>query len=137
MSTLRIGYNTIIQNLQQGLEHLGVCLLNLVQQDHGIGLPSYGLRQLSSPVVPDIPGRGAEEPRHGELLLILAHVDPDHHVPTIEQVLRECPGQFGLPHSRSPEEEEGPYRSSRVPESHLVPPNDLRDGRDGLRLSND
>jgi hypothetical protein len=51
----------VVEQLQQDVEHLRVRLLDLVEQDHGVGPATDGLGQLAGFVVPDITGRGADQ----------------------------------------------------------------------------
>ena len=43
-----IGQMSLIENLQHRIKHLGVCLLNLIEQNNRIWLSAYRLGELSS-----------------------------------------------------------------------------------------
>ena len=51
----------VVEQLQQDVEHLRVCLLDLVEQDHGVRPTTDGLGQLARFVVADIAGWGADQ----------------------------------------------------------------------------
>src|ERR1700731_2499665 len=61
-------------------------------------------------VVPDVAGRGADQPRDGVLLHVLGHVDAHHRVLVAEQELGERARQLGLAHARGAQENERPGR---------------------------
>ena len=46
----------VLQNLQQNVEYLGMRLLHLVQQHHGVGAAAHGLRQLTALLIAHIAG---------------------------------------------------------------------------------
>ena len=61
---LAVGEPTFVEHLQQHVEHLGVRLLHLIEQDHGVGTTAHGLRQLTALIVANISGRGTDEARN-------------------------------------------------------------------------
>ena len=98
---------------QQHVEHVRVGLLDLVEQDHRVRPPSHRLGQLTALVVADVAGRRTDEPGHGVLLAVLAHVDADHRALVVEQELRQRLCQLGLADAGRAEEHEragGPVR---------------------------
>ena len=100
-AALGVGEPSVVQDLQQEVEHVGVRLLDLVKQDHRVGLAPDGLGQLPGLLVADVPGRRPDEPADGVPLLELAHVEPDHQVVVAEQDLGERPGELRLARRRS------------------------------------
>src|SRR5579875_98384 len=60
-ATLAIGQTAIIHDLQQRVEDLGMCLLDLVQQDYAVWAAAYLLGQLAPLVMTDIAGRATEQ----------------------------------------------------------------------------
>ena len=56
---MRIRNLTVIQNLQQHIQYIGMRLFNLVKQNDRIGLAEYLFRQLSGLVIADIARRRA------------------------------------------------------------------------------
>ena len=116
-AALVIRESAVVQYLQEGVEHVGMGLLYLVEEDHGIRLASYCLGQLATLVVAHISWRRADEPCHAELLLILAHIDTRHHVLVVEEILGERLGKFGLTHTGRAEEDKRGDRSLGVLQS--------------------
>ena len=82
-------------------------LLDLVEQDHGVGPTPHGLGELAALLVADVPGRGTHEARHGVLLGVLGHVDAHDGALVVEEELGQGLGQLGLAHARGAQEEEG------------------------------
>ena len=82
-------------------------LLDLVEQDDGVGPTPYGLGELAALLVADVPGRGTHEARHGVLLGVLGHVDAHDGALVVEEELGQGLGQLGLAHTRGAQEEEG------------------------------
>ena len=95
-ATFVVGKSSVIENLQQDVEYIGVGFLNLVEQHYGVGLASDGFGQLSALVVSYISRRGTYETRYGEFLLIFAHVYSCHQRLVVEQVCSEGFCKFGL-----------------------------------------
>ena len=56
-SALRVGNSAIVKDLQQNVENIRVSLLDLIEQDDGIGLSAHGFGQLAALVIADISGR--------------------------------------------------------------------------------
>ena len=80
---------TFVEHLQQDVEHVRMRLLDLVEQDDRVRLAADGLRQRARILVADVARRRADEPRHGELLHVLAHVDANQRRLVGEQELRQ------------------------------------------------
>ncbi len=55
-----VGEPTVAQDLQQDVEDVGVCLLDLVEQHHRVGLASYRLGELPALDGPGLAGWGAQ-----------------------------------------------------------------------------
>jgi hypothetical protein len=92
---LGVGQASLLQHLQEDVEHVGMRLLDLVQQHHRVRLAADGLGQLAALVVADVAGRRADQPGHGMLLHVLRHVDLDHRVLVAEQELGQRARQLG------------------------------------------
>src|SRR3954447_17202525 len=103
--------------------------------ENGFSPPLLG--HLPTLVVPDVAGRGTDEPRHGEPVVELAHVDLDEGVVLAEQELRERLGELGLTDTRGAGEDEGTTRTARVLEARTRAPDRLADALDGLFLADD
>ena len=103
---LAVGQATVVEDLEQDVEDVRVGLLDLVEQDDLVRPAPDRLGQLAALLVADVAGRRADQARDGELLHVLAHVDPDHRVLVVEQELGEGPGELGLADAGRSEEQE-------------------------------
>jgi len=74
--------------------------LNLIKQHHTIWPSSYCLSQLSTLVIANITGRGANQPSHRMLLHILTHINPYHSWLIIKQSSSQSLSRLGLTHTR-------------------------------------
>ena len=106
-AAVAVGDASVVQHLQQHVEHVGMGLLDLVQQHHGIGPPPHGLRELAALLVADVAGRGTDEPGNRVLFHVLRHVQPHHGLFAIEQLIRQGLAQFRFAHTRGAQEQEG------------------------------
>ena len=67
----------MVHHLQQDVEHIGVRLLYLVEQQHRVGLLGDCLGQQATLVEADIAGRRTDQARHRVPFHVLGHVEPD------------------------------------------------------------
>ena len=111
---LGIGHPPIIENLQQDVKDIVVRLLDFIKEDNRIGLATHRFGELAAFLVPDIPRRRTNEPGDGMPLHVLAHVDAYHVLFGIEQRLSQRLGEFGLPYTGRPKEDERANRPARV-----------------------
>src|SRR5918994_1919559 len=128
---------SVLQDLEQDVEHVRVRLLDLVEQEHAVRLAPHGLGELAALVVPDVAGRRADEPGHGVLLHVLRHVDADHRLLVAEQELGERPRELGLPDAGGAEEDERAGGALRVLQAGPRAADGLRDRLDGGVLPDD
>ena len=126
---------TLIEHLQQNVEHVRVRLFDFVQQDHRVRLAAHGLRERAGVFVTDVPRRRTDEPRHGELLHVFAHVDADQGRRIGEQELGQRPRQLGLADARGPREDERPDRTTRILEARAATADRAGERLDGLILT--
>ena len=98
---LRVGDPAVVEHLQQRVEDVGVGLLDLVEEHHGVRLAAHRLGELAALVVADVPGGRTDQPADRVPLLVLAHVEADHVVLAVEQRLGQRLGQLGLSDARS------------------------------------
>jgi hypothetical protein len=105
-AALRVGQAPVVEQLQQDVEHVGVRLLDLVEQHHLVRAAADGLRQLTALLVAHVPRRRPGEPRDGEPLHVLAHVDPHERVLVVEEELGERAGELRLAHAGGSQEDE-------------------------------
>ena len=109
-----VGQSTLLHDLQQHVEHVGVCLLDLVQEDDGVRATTHLLGELTTLFVADVAGGRSHEARSVVLLHVLAHVDRDDGFLVTEHELRELLAEVGLPDARRAEEYERTHRATRV-----------------------
>src|SRR5690606_8544949 len=102
-------------------------LLHLVQQDHGVGAPAYGLGELAALLVPDVTRWGTDQARDAVLLAVLAHVDADHRPVVIKQEPGEGLGKLRLADTGGPEEQERSGRTVGIRDARARPPYRIRD----------
>ena len=122
-AALTVGEPAVVHELQQHVEHVGVRLLDLVEQDHRVRAPPHRLGELAALFVADVAGRRADEARHGVLLHVLRHVDAHHRPLVVEQELGERACELGLADSRRTEEEE---RADRAGSDRTSPARERR-----------
>ena len=60
-AALAVGEAAVVEHLQQDVEHVGVGLLDLVEQHHRVGPAAHRLGELAALVVADVAGRRADE----------------------------------------------------------------------------
>ncbi len=87
---MAIGEPAVVEDLEQDVEDFRMGLLHLVEEHDTVRPPPDRLGQLAAFLIPDVSGRGADEPGNRVPFGVLAHVDPDHGPLVVEQELREC-----------------------------------------------
>ena len=132
---LAVGQPAVIEDLEEDVEDVRVRLLDLVEQDDLVRPAADGLGQLAALVVADVAGRRADQPRDGELLHVLAHVDADQRGLVVEQELGERAGGLGLADAGRAEEQERADRPARVLEPGPGAADRVGDGLDRLVLA--
>ena len=134
-ATLAVGEAAVVEQLQQHVEHVGVGLLDLVEQHHRVRPAADRLGELAALVVADVAGRRADQARHGVLLHVLAHVDADHRPLVVEQEVGQRAGQLGLADAGRAEEQERADRAVRVGQAGPAAADGVGHGVDGLVLA--
>ena len=134
---LPVGQPTVVQNLQQHVEHIRMGLFDLVKQDHLIGPPTYRLGQHPALIIADIARGGTDQPRHRMLLHELAHVDAHHRRIVVEQIFGDGLGQLGLAHTGRPQKQEAAQGAVLVVQPRPRPPHRIGDSRQRLALADD
>ena len=130
-----VGELSVVEHLEQHVEHVGVCLLNLVEQHDAIGFAAYTLGELAALLVAHISRRRSDEAAHGELLHVLAHVDAYHGGLAVEEVFGQNLGQVGLADAGGAEEEEAADGAVGVLEAGAVAADGFGNLGDGLVLT--
>ncbi len=126
-----------VQHLEQNVEDVRVRFLDFIQQDHGVGLPPHRLGQRSRVLIADVARRGADQPRDGELLHVLRHVDPDEGRGIGKEELGQRSGQLGLSDPGRAGEDEGANGTVRILESGPRTADGPGHRLDGLILADD
>ena len=136
-AALTIRQTTVVENLEQHVEHILVRFFDLVEQDHLVGTAPHGLGQDTALVVTDITRGRADQTGHGVFLHEFAHVDAHHGLVVVEQKFGERLGQLGLPHPGRAEEQEAADRPVRVLQPGAGAADAVGDGFQRLFLAND
>jgi hypothetical protein len=136
-AALGVGEAPVVEDRQQGVEHVGVGLLDLVEQHDAVGLAAHGLGELAALLVADVAGRRAHQPADGVALLVLAHVQAHHVVLGVEQRLGQRTRELGLAHPGGAEEDERPDRPARVLDPGAGADDRVGDELDRLVLADD
>jgi hypothetical protein len=117
---LAIREAAIVQDLEQDVEDIRMCLLHLVEQDHAVGMTAYGFGELATFVVAHISRRSTDKTLDRELLHVLGHVDTHQRALVVEEALSQSLGQLGLADTRRAQEEEAADRPVRIRESRTA-----------------
>ena len=90
---------TLLQYLQQQVEHIGMGLLYLVQQHHGIGMATHLFRKHATLLESDVARRCAHQAAGIVLFHEIAHVHPNQGILAAEEEPGQGLGQQGLSHT--------------------------------------
>src|SRR6266540_2817806 len=137
LAALGVRQPTVIHDLEQDVEDLGMGLFDLVQQDHGVWLATHGLGQLAALFIADVARRGTDQSSHGVALHELGHVDFDHRLFRAEHELGQCAHQLGLTDAGGPKEDERTVRATRIAEASPCSAYGLGDRDNGFVLALD
>src|SRR6266487_240619 len=136
-AALTVGEPPVLQDLQERVEHVGVGLLDLVEEHHRERPAAHLLGELATLVVADVAGRGTDEPGHRVPVVELGHVQLDERVLAAEQELGERLGQLGLTHAGRAGEDERAGRPLRVLQAGPGTPDRLGHRLDRVFLADD
>ncbi len=103
----------VVHDLQQDVEDVRMRLLDLIEQQHGIGMLTDRIDEQAALFEADVPGRRADQTRDGVLLHVLAHVVA-HEL--VAEMHGELLGELGLSDAGRTREEEtarGPIRLAK------------------------
>mmetsp|Transcript_24617 Transcript_24617/g.41127 ORF Transcript_24617/g.41127 Transcript_24617/m.41127 type:complete len:578 (+) Transcript_24617:1095-2828(+) len=114
-----------------------MCLLDLVEEHHGVGTATHGLGQLTALVVAHVTGRGADELGDSVPLHELRHIQAHHRVLGAEIVGRERLAQLGLADAGRAGEDEGSDGPVGVLQANARATDRTGDRDDCLLLSDD
>ena len=119
LAAVGVGDMAVVQNLQENIEHVGVGLLDLVKEDHGVGFAADLLGELARLIIAHIARGRADDAGDGVLLHKLGHVQPDEGFRGVEQVLGQLLDQLGLTHAGGAHEDKG-YRLMLGADAHTT-----------------
>ena len=125
----------VIEHLEQHIEHVGMSLFDLVEQDHLIGAAANHLGQGTPLLVPDVAGRRPDEARDGMPFHVLGHIDADHGLLIVEQALRQRLRELSLADTGRSQKQEGTDRPVGVLKTRPGTTYGIRHGTDGLLLT--
>ena len=97
----------VVQDLQEDVEHVGMGLFHLIEQDDGVGFAPHSLGELAALLIAHISRRGTDETGDGELFHVLGHVDAHQVLFVVKERLGQALGQLRLAHARGAQEQEG------------------------------
>ena len=132
---LTVGDASVIKDLKKDVENIAVGFFHFVEKDDGIRMATDGFGQLSALIVSDIARRRADEPRHGVLLHVFAHVEAHDGLLVVEEEFGQRLAQLGFAHAGGSEEHEGTDRPVFVLQSGPRAAHGVGDRFDGLGLS--
>ena len=113
-AALAIGQAAVVEHLQQHVEDIRVCLLDLVEQHDLIRPPPHRFGERAALVIADIARRRADQPRDRMFLHVFGHVEANHRGLVVEQIFRQRLRQLGLADAGGPQEHERAHRTVRV-----------------------
>ena len=114
MAALAIREPALLQDLEKDVEHVGMRLLDLVEEHDRVRPAAHRLGELAALVVAHVSRRRADELGDGVPLHELGHVEGDEGLLGAEEELRERLGELGLAHARGAQEDERAARPARV-----------------------
>ena len=132
LAPLAVLEHPLVEDLVEELHDVGVRLLDLVEEDDGVGPAPDRLGQDAALAVADVARRRALERRDGVRLLVLAHVDRDQVALAAVEHLGERQGRLGLADAARPDEQEdadGPARIRQVRAGGADPAGDRLEAR--------
>ncbi len=107
---LAVGEPPVVEHLQQDVVDVGVSLLDLVQQQHAVGLATHLLGELAALVIAHITRRRAHQACHGMAFPVLGHVYAQQRTFIAIDGLGQRLGELGLAHAGRPEEQKSRHR---------------------------
>ncbi len=136
-AALRVGQAAVFEHLQQQVEDVRMRLFDFVEQHDRVRTAPHGFGQLTALFVADVSRRCADQSRDRVLLHVLRHVDADHRLGVIEQILRQRTRDFGFADAGGSEEDERADRALRVLQAGARATDRARDDVDRRVLPDD
>src|SRR5699024_9953399 len=105
---------SVVQYLEQYVEHIRMGLLNLIKKDYRIGFSSYGFCKLSPFFISYISRRRSDQSGHRVFLHIFTHINTDHVLLVIKKCGGQSLSQLCLTYTGRSKEQEGTDRLGRI-----------------------
>ena len=106
LAAFAVFHLALVEDLEEEFEHVGMGLLNFIEQHDGVGPATHGLGEDAAFAVADISGRRALQRRDGMRLLELRHVDGDEVVLAAIEEVGERQRGLGFAHAAGADEHE-------------------------------
>src|SRR5690606_11699924 len=110
LASVVVGKRSVVHDLQQQVEYLGVSLYYLVQQQHAVRPFGNRLGQQTTLVETDVARRRADQPRIGVAIHVFGHIEANQ---LDSQRTRQLAGRFGLADTSGACKQEGADRLVR------------------------
>ena len=136
VAALGVGDVAVVQDLEQNVEHIGVGLLDLVEENNAVGLSAHLLGELARLVIAHIARGGADDAADGKLLHKLRHIQPDEGLGRVEHIHGQPLDQLGLAHAGGAHKDEG-HRLALGGDAHPATANGGGHGVDRLVLADE
>ena len=136
MAALTIRQTTLVQNLEQYIEHIGMSLFNLVKKENGVRTTTHRFSKFAAFVVSHISWRRAHELSHGMALHIFRHIKGYERILATEEKLRQRFCKLRLANARWPQEDERTAGTARILERTAGTPDCLGNLCHGFFLTN-
>lgn len=95
-AALTIGETSVIEELEEDVEYVGVGFFDFVEQDDAVWASADDFGELTTFFVPNISRGGTDEASDGVFLAVFGHIDAHHGAFVIEQEFGESFGGFGF-----------------------------------------
>jgi hypothetical protein len=113
-AALGVGQPAIVHHLQKNVEDIRMRFFDLVEENHRVGSAPDSFGQLAALVIAHVTRRRADQPCHGVLLHVLAHIDAHHRLLIVEHKLGQRPRGLRFAHARWAKKNERANRPSRI-----------------------
>ena len=134
-AALGIGEPTVVEHLQQQVEHLRMGLLHLIEQQHRVGPAPHRFGELAPLLVAHVAGRCPHQPGHRIALHEFAHVEAHQGLFLVEQGGGQGLGQFGLAYAGGTQKQKRAHRAARRLHARPGPADRRRHRRHRLGLA--
>lgn len=95
-ASLSVGEASVVEDLEEGVEDVGVGFFDFVEEDDGVGATAYLLGELASFFVAYVAGRGSDEAGDAVFFHVFGHVESDEGVFVIEEEFCEGFAELGF-----------------------------------------